>query len=141
MPVASSRATALPWYCYALVLGAALSQAAVRRERRRAIGRALARGGWLTIGLVLLVGLGLGLAWPWLFTTFHQVFFPGGNWQFPEDSGLIRLFPEQFWYDTALVLAGLAALEGLLAVGLGRALGRDTAAPTLADDQGNPEPA
>jgi hypothetical protein len=116
-----TRLTWLGWLA-ALVLVGALVAAA--RGERRPMGRALARGGWLTLGLVLLTGLGVALAWSWLFTTFHELFFPAGTWQFAEESGLIRLFPGQFWYDTALALAGLSALEGLLAAGVGRRLGR-----------------
>jgi integral membrane protein (TIGR01906 family) len=91
---------------------------------RRLVGRALARGGALTVGLVLVVGAGIALAWPWLFVTFHRLFFPEGTWQFALESGLIRLFPDQFWYDTALALAGLTAFEGLLAFAAGRWLAR-----------------
>ncbi len=105
-----------------LVLAAALGMA--WRGPRRAVGRALARGGWLTVALVVLVGLGIAIAWPLLFTGFHQLFFRPGTWQFPLDSGLIRLFPDPFWYSTAIVLAGLCALEGLAAVWLGRRLAR-----------------
>jgi hypothetical protein len=108
-----------------LVLVGALVAAA--RGRWRLVGRALARGGWLAVALVGLSGLGVALAWPLLFTGFHVLLFPAGTWQFATASGLIRLFPEPFWYDTALALAALAALEGLLAVRLGRALERRAA--------------
>ena len=74
------------------------------------------------------MGLGIALAWPFLFTTFHTLFFPAGTWQFPVDSGLIRLFPGPFWYDTALALAALSAAEGLLAVWAGRRLAGQGAA-------------
>lgn len=107
----------------AVVVLAAAGLAAWRRRGRRAtVGRALARGGWLLVGLVACVGLGIALAWPWLFTGFHQVFFPPGTWQFPLQSGLIRLFPDPFWYSTALALAGLCAAEGLAVAWLGRRL-------------------
>jgi hypothetical protein len=75
--------------------------------------RALATGGWITVSAVVLLGAGILLAWPLFFTTFHELLFPPGTWQFPAESGLIRLFPGQFWYDTAVVLAGLLAIEGL----------------------------
>lgn len=114
----------LTWLGWAAALVLLVAFVWAWRGQRLAIGRALARGGWLTVGLVLLTGLGVALVWPWLFTTFHELFFPAGTWQFAEDSGLIRLFPGQFWYDTALALAGLSALQGLLAVGVGRRLGR-----------------
>ncbi len=34
-----------------------------------------------------------------LFIKFHLVFFPQGNWLFPASSNMIKMFPEQFFYD------------------------------------------
>ncbi|MFH1181703.1 MAG: DUF1461 domain-containing protein [Candidatus Woesearchaeota archaeon] len=31
------------------------------------------------------------------FTAFHRIFFPGGNWTFPEGTKLITLFSEEFF--------------------------------------------
>jgi integral membrane protein (TIGR01906 family) len=31
------------------------------------------------------------------FTVFHRIFFPGGNWSFPEGTKLITLFSEEFF--------------------------------------------
>lgn len=73
-----------------------------------------ARGGWLSLGAVALLGLGIAVAWSWLFTTFHELLFPPGTWQFSADSGLIRLFPGPFWSDAAIALAGGTALLGWL---------------------------
>ena len=85
---------------------------------------ALVRGAGLTVGIVAVVGLAMGVAWPVVFTGFHELFFKPGTWSFPIESGLIRLFPGQFWYDVAVLMAGLAAAEGLAAVALGRWLSR-----------------
>lgn len=46
--------------------------------------------------LILLVGLA-GLAWKFFFISFHQIFFPQGNWSFPAESLLINFYPEIFW--------------------------------------------
>jgi uncharacterized membrane protein len=82
---------------------------------------------------VVAVGLLIGIAWSWLFTTFHEVLFPAGTWQFASDSGLIRLFPGRFWYDTALALAGAVGAEGLLVALLARRLpARETGTATAA---------
>jgi integral membrane protein (TIGR01906 family) len=55
----------------------------------------------------------------WAFTSFHQLFF-AGNWQFPADSLLITLFPEQFWIDAsyhlmfnALIIANILIVVGI----------------------------
>lgn len=35
------------------------------------------------------------------FIRFHKIFFKTGTWTFPENSLLIRLFPQIFWIDAA----------------------------------------
>jgi integral membrane protein (TIGR01906 family) len=100
-------------------LAVVLAASAGRSWRWPDLGRALMLGGGLTIGLVVAIGLGMAVAWPIIFTGFHMLFFDPGTWQFPVDSGLIRLFPNQFWYDSAVWLAGLAALEALVVIAAG----------------------
>jgi len=116
--------TALGWLGVVL-LGA--GGALWRRGRLPGYPGALARGGLVTVGLVGAVGAGIALAWPFVFTGFHRLFFPPGTWQFAPDSGLIRLFPGRFWYDTAVALSGLVAAEGLAVAVAGRALARRAA--------------
>lgn len=33
-----------------------------------------------------------------MFVKFHEIFFPQGNWSFPADSNLIKMFPQSFFY-------------------------------------------
>jgi hypothetical protein len=74
--------------------------------------RAVARGGaGLAIGAVVVGVVGF-LAFDAAFELFHRVFFPGGNWQFPADSNMIRLYPEMFWQLTAAALGVLCVLGG-----------------------------
>jgi uncharacterized membrane protein len=40
-----------------------------------------------------------------LFTLFHQILFPQGNWAFDADSILIQLYPDQFWIIASTILA------------------------------------
>jgi integral membrane protein (TIGR01906 family) len=56
------------------------------------------------------------------FVGFHTIFFPEGNWSFPESSALIQIFPEQFFinftFDTAknaLFISTFLILAGVLA--------------------------
>jgi hypothetical protein len=66
--------------------------------------RAVARGGaGLAIGAVV-VGVVSFIAFDAAFELFHRVFFPGGNWEFPADSNMIRLYPYAFWQLTAAAL-------------------------------------
>lgn len=117
--------TLITWLALAgLALIAAAALAAWRTGQWRGFGRALIYGGGVTLGLVIVIGVGVALAWQVVFTGFHELFFRPGTWQFPVDSGLIRLFPNQFWYDTAVLLAGLAALEALVVMAIGAAIRR-----------------
>ena len=50
---------------------------------------------FLIVGVLFISSLFFGAA----FTFFHQIFFPQGNWAFPADSVLIRIYPRQFFLD------------------------------------------
>lgn len=49
--------------------------------------------------LLLLVLYILGSNFTGLFTDFHLVFFPQGNWTFPQQALIINIFPFGFFYD------------------------------------------
>ena len=77
--------------------------------------RAVARGGiWLIVAMIVL-GLFAFFAFETVFTLFHEIFFPGGNWAFPDTSNLIRLYPEPFWELSSAAL-GTLAIAGSLVV-------------------------
>jgi integral membrane protein (TIGR01906 family) len=44
-----------------------------------------------------------------LFTQFHQIFFPQGNWQFAADSTIIQFYPFEFFFKYA-VFVGVYSL-------------------------------
>lgn len=74
-----------------------------------------------TLRLALIAGLSLTLvvigaivmitvaAWDVFFTSFHQLLFESGTWRFYYSDTLIRLFPERFWFDAALLTGGFAS--------------------------------
>lgn len=73
--------------------------------------------GLTAVGIILLVGLLSLLSFNGLFTLFHQLFFPQGNWQFPIDSLLIQTFSLDFFitissriFLTTLILGSLFIL-------------------------------
>jgi hypothetical protein len=73
---------------------------------------AVARGGaGLAIGAVVVGVVGF-LAFDAAFELFHRVLFPGGNWEFPADSNMIRLYPFEFWQLTAVGLGVLCVIGG-----------------------------
>lgn len=92
-----------------------------RPERRPALWRAAFGGGALTLALLAgLVVVGL-LSWSLFFDTFHALFFESGTWRFYRDDTLIRLFPQQFWFDAALTIGVVTAIGAgaLIALGWG----------------------
>ena len=76
------------------------------------------RGGWLTVGLVAVLGIFAGASFWQFFTVFHELFFKGNSWLFLYSDTLIRLFPIPFWED-AFLFAGLLDVLGGLALGFG----------------------
>lgn len=109
---------------WAAAAAIALALAADRSTGRRRTFQALASGGRLGIGITILVGAFIAGAWNALFTTFHELLFSAGTWQFPADSRLIQLFPDWFWQSAAAVLALLLLAEGFVLSRVARRAGR-----------------
>ena len=95
----------------ALFLLTLFSSISLRERAPGTIRRSLFCGAWITLGLIAVLGVVGVFGWEWLFTTFHQVFFPQGNWEFSVRSSLIRLYPPQFWIDAAIAVAVLVAAQ------------------------------
>jgi integral membrane protein (TIGR01906 family) len=76
------------------------------------------RGGWLTVGLVVVFGILAGISFWQFFTVFHELFFTGNSWQFLFTDTLIRLFPMRFWQD-AFLFAGMVDILAGLVLGMG----------------------
>ncbi len=52
-----------------------------------------------------------------LFTKFHLIFFPRGNWQFSFASTLITLFPQQFFYNALIrIIISSVILSAILLI-------------------------
>ncbi|WP_315432355.1 TIGR01906 family membrane protein [uncultured Rothia sp.] len=98
----------------ALFLLTLFSSISLRERAPGTIRRSLFCGAWITLGLIVVLGVVGVFGWEWLFTTFHQVFFPQGNWEFSVRSTLIRLYPPQFWIDAAIAVAVLVAAQIML---------------------------
>ncbi len=86
---------------------------------------ALSRGGWLILIIVALVLLGTVIAFNWLFTEFHRIFFTGNSWLFYYSDTFIRLFPIQFWQDLFIVIGVACTILGLFFGFGGRALAKN----------------
>jgi integral membrane protein (TIGR01906 family) len=79
--------------------------------------RGLRRGGWLTVGMAVVLGVLAAVSFWQFFTVFHSLFFSEDSWLFFYSDTLIRLFPLRFWQD-AFLFAGIVATGGGLALGL-----------------------
>ena len=86
-----------------------------RRNVRKDLALGAKRGGALTVAVLCFLGVFAVTSFDWFFTTFHEIFFPQGNWQFPPGDHMITLFPDGFWSDTTL-LVGLVTLVLALVV-------------------------
>ncbi len=64
--------------------------------------------------IILLILLTVILNFESIFTLFHTIFFPQGNWQFPQDSFLIQTFPLQFFTKMSLYIFSQALTWGIL---------------------------
>lgn len=96
------------WALVGVVLFCLVALVGMKGLRRRAPGairKSIFWGAWLTLVVLVVLGIFGALGWQALFTGFHEVFFSGGNWAFRESDSLIRLFPEQFWVDAAVGIA------------------------------------
>jgi hypothetical protein len=85
------------------------------RGRPRAIGGALLAGAGIVGIAAVVLALVFAVAFDAAFLAFHELFFRQGTYLFGPDSNLIRLFPEQFWYEASLT-AGLFIVASALAV-------------------------
>ncbi len=69
-----------------------------------------------TIALSAILAAGFIIPFNTLFTRFHYIFFPQGNWAFPPESALITYYPANFFATYALSIAVYAIFLGLIMV-------------------------
>lgn len=98
----------------------------VYRPYRPFIFAALELGGTIAAAAVTIIGLLAVLGWNLWFTTFHQLFFQPGTWTFAMSDTLIRLFPMNFWFDSALTVTSITLISGLIVSMIGRYFRRRT---------------
>jgi integral membrane protein (TIGR01906 family) len=103
------------WGAGAIVLLGVLALAR-RRETRPAAWRGLFNGAVLTAAILVAILAYILIGWDSFFTRFHQLLFPPGSWTFAYSEGLIRLFPEKFWFDVGVLIGG-GTLAAAVAIG------------------------
>ena len=112
----------------ALLAALLLAVVAVASRGRRWFWRAVSAGARILAVGVIVVGIAFALFFDAAFELFHEVFFPAGTYSFDvRTEKLVQLFPDQFWSETSVAIAGaVLVLAVIVAVGAGR-LGRDAA--------------
>ena len=79
------------------------------------LSRYLEYGGFLTIGLVVLVGVASLAGFEQVFYAFHVVSFANDLWQLdPSRDYLIAMFPEGFFFDATMWIAGLTIAQAVI---------------------------
>jgi len=71
------------------------------------LARGTVGGSVLTLALMLALGLGTLLSFDQLFLQFHLISFANKFWS--AEGNMVLLFPRGFWYDAALLCAGITA--------------------------------
>jgi integral membrane protein (TIGR01906 family) len=90
-----------------------------RREFVRPLLASLFRGGSITIGLILILGIMAVADFDVFFTAFHMISFSNDFWLLdPNTDYLIMLFPGGFWYDCVIYIAIAIAISALLIAGV-----------------------
>ncbi len=81
------------------------------RDRLR---RGFRNGSFLTLSIVAGIVVMPIVDWDFFFDGFHSTLFESGTWRFAYSDTLIRLFPEQFWFDAALTVGGISTLGAII---------------------------
>lgn len=87
---------------------------------RRGLANGMFGGGVLTLGLMLVIGTGIWLAFDQLFWQFHVLSFDNDLWLLnPATDYLVMLFPQGFWFDATVFIALFTALGAVVLGGAG----------------------
>lgn len=112
-------ADAIRWIAYiaGAVVFVGLAILLIPRATRPYGWRTLMLAGLGTVVILAAIALIILIAWPIFFVQFHELLFPPGTWTFAYTDSLIRLFPEQFWFDIGVLISVTTLALGVL-VGL-----------------------
>jgi integral membrane protein (TIGR01906 family) len=84
-------------------------------ENRKKLARDTIKGSVLTLGLMLLLGIGTLVDFNNLFYQFHLLVFTNSFWS--AEGNMLLLFPDGFWYDAAIyIVISIALLAIILGV-------------------------
>ena len=96
-----------------------------RREFLPDLARLLVIGGGATLGLVVVAGLASLVGFDRLFLAFHLISFTNDLWKLdPSTDYLIAMFPQGFFFDATMWIAGSTIVEAAALVAAGLVLRR-----------------
>ena len=95
---------------------------AIRRKRfLPLLARCVSGGGILTLALVGVVSVGALVGFDRLFLLFHLISFSNDFWQLdPRRDYLIAMFPQGFFFDATMLIAGCVIISAALCVAIPR---------------------
>lgn len=113
------------WGLFSLGTGATLALALAAAwlatsERRAWLIAALEASSALLLVSIALVGAAIVFAWDAFFDGFHALFFEDETWRFWYSDTLIRLYPEAFWINGAIIIAALASFSAFVILAASR---------------------
>ncbi|WP_147105719.1 DUF1461 domain-containing protein [Nesterenkonia populi] len=91
----------------------------LRAWRPGGFARGLFAGAWVTLALIVAAGVLAVLDWQTFFAEFHRIafFWTDNPWAFDgAESGLLALYPNQFWIDAAIWGLGFVVLLCLIII-------------------------
>ena len=91
-----------------------ISSLALIRYKKDKLKELFKKSGIITVSIVSFLGLLGIISFNYLFTIFHKIFFPQGNWQFPIESLLIKTFPLEFFQMISLKIFIFGLFFGIL---------------------------
>jgi len=83
------------------------------------VGKVFRKGGRATLIFMAVVFLAVVAGFDQFFVGFHRIFFEGDTWLFKYSDTFIRLYPEMFWQDIFILLAGITVVLAVVLVFLG----------------------
>ena len=101
------------------LIGIALLIWLLVRDQKRIAGLSLMVAPLVMVAFFALAAIWAILDWRGLFSFFHAIFFPQGNWTFPADSLLILMYPAEFWQTMASVWAVVTLVLSILVFFIG----------------------
>ena len=79
------------------------------------LAKRLALGGGLTLALLVIFGAVAAFGFDSLFLKFHQISFANDFWQLdPRTDYLVKIFPDDFWFDATLWVAVRTVIGALV---------------------------